>query len=110
MWTLNFKMLHFRYIALNACVPHRICPMVIQFLVFLFVYMLLLLVTLAEEFKRSPPYLQHLCCWIHETKSIRNLLTLTAITINFGVASCDIVSARIDSFLGQIEMLLLTQL
>lgn len=84
--------------------------MVIQFLVFLFVYMLLLLVTLAEEFKRSPPYLQHLCCWIHETKSIRNLLTLTAITINFGVASCDIVSARIDSFLGQIEMLLLTQL
>jgi len=74
--------------------------MVIQFLVFLFVYMLLLLVTLAEEFKRCPPYLQHLCCWIHETKSIRNLLTLVAITINFGVASCDIVSAKIGSFLG----------
>ncbi|TRY88305.1 hypothetical protein DNTS_016696 [Danionella cerebrum] len=68
-----------------------IFPMVIQFLVFLFIYMLLLLVTLAEEFKHSPSYLQHLCCWIHETKSIRNLLTLTAIAINFGVASCDIL-------------------
>ncbi|XDV43427.1 hypothetical protein PO909_011910 [Leuciscus waleckii] len=78
--------------AVQALIPSpQICPMVIQFLVFLFVYMLLLLVTLAEEFKRSPPYLQHLCCWIHETKSIRNLLTLTAITINFGVASCDIL-------------------
>ncbi len=82
--------------------------MVIQFLVFLFVYMLLLLVTLAEEFKCSPPYLQHLCCWIHETKSIRNLLTLTAIAINFGVASCDIVSSRSYSCLGQINMLFLT--
>ncbi|KAK9960131.1 hypothetical protein ABG768_010207 [Culter alburnus] len=78
--------------AVQALIPSpQICPMVIQFLVFLFVYMLLLLVTLAEEFKCSPPYLQHLCCWIHETKSIRDLLTLTAIAINFGVASCDIL-------------------
>ncbi|XP_067311411.1 adenylate cyclase type 8 [Pseudorasbora parva] len=78
--------------AVQALIPSpQICPMVIQFLVFLFVYMLLLLVTLAEEFKCTPSYLQHLCCWIHETKSIRNLLTLTAIAINFGVASCDIL-------------------
>uniref|UniRef100_A0A672R5T2 adenylate cyclase n=1 Tax=Sinocyclocheilus grahami TaxID=75366 RepID=A0A672R5T2_SINGR len=90
----SFLMLLF-IMAVQALIPSpQICPMVIQFLVFLFVYVLLLLVTLAEEFKRSPPYLQHLCCWIHETKSIRNLLTLTAIAINFGVASCDIVSAK----------------
>ncbi|KAG1971554.1 adenylate cyclase type [Pimephales promelas] len=87
----SFLMLLF-IMAVQALIPSpQICPMVIQFLVFLFVYMLLLLVTLAEEFKRCPPYLQHLCCWIHETKSIRNLLTLVAITINFGVASCDIL-------------------
>ncbi|KAK7142127.1 hypothetical protein R3I94_011733 [Phoxinus phoxinus] len=87
----SFLMLLF-IMAVQVLIPSpQICPMVIQFLVFLFVYMLLLVVTLAEEFKRSPPYLQHLCCWIHETKSIRNLLTLTAITINFGVASCDIL-------------------
>uniref|UniRef100_A0A8C2DPK8 Adenylate cyclase type 8 n=1 Tax=Cyprinus carpio TaxID=7962 RepID=A0A8C2DPK8_CYPCA len=86
----SFLMLLF-IMAVQALIPSpQICPMVIQFLVFLFVYMLLLLVTLAEEFKRSPPYLQHLCCLIHETKSIRHLLTLTAIAINFGVASCDI--------------------
>ncbi|XP_036419588.1 adenylate cyclase type 8 [Colossoma macropomum] len=69
----------------------QISPMVIQFLMFFVAYSLLLLVTLAEEFKRSPACLQHLCCWIHETKSIRNLLTLTAIAINFGVASSDIL-------------------
>uniref|UniRef100_A0A672KU26 adenylate cyclase n=1 Tax=Sinocyclocheilus grahami TaxID=75366 RepID=A0A672KU26_SINGR len=91
----SFLMLLF-IMAVQTLIPSpQICPMVIQFLVFLFVYVLLLLVTLAEEFKRSPPYLQHLCCLIHETKSIRNLLTLTSIAINFGVASCDIVSARI---------------
>ncbi|XP_026084986.1 adenylate cyclase type 8-like [Carassius auratus] len=87
----SFLMLLF-IMAVQVLVPSpQIYPMVIQFLVFLLVYVLLLLVTLAEEFKRSPPYLQHLCCWIHETKSIRNLLTLTAIAINFGVASCDIL-------------------
>ncbi|RXN19118.1 adenylate cyclase type 8-like protein [Labeo rohita] len=86
----SFLMLLF-IMAVQVLIPSpQIYPMVIQFLVFLFVYVLLLLVTLAEEFKRSPPYLQHLCCWIHETKSIRNLLTLTVIAINFGVASCDI--------------------
>ncbi|KTF92731.1 hypothetical protein cypCar_00014635 [Cyprinus carpio] len=87
----SFLMLLF-IMAVQVLVPSpQIYPMVIQFLVFLLVYVLLLLVTLAEEFKHSPPYLQHLCCWIHETKYIRNLLTLTAIAINFGVASCDIL-------------------
>uniref|UniRef100_A0AAR2J3T8 adenylate cyclase n=1 Tax=Pygocentrus nattereri TaxID=42514 RepID=A0AAR2J3T8_PYGNA len=67
----------------------QLSPMVLQFLVLLVAYSLLLLVTLAEEFKWSPTCLQHLCCWIHETKSIRNLLTLTAIAMNFGVVLCN---------------------
>uniref|UniRef100_A0A8C1UF35 adenylate cyclase n=1 Tax=Cyprinus carpio TaxID=7962 RepID=A0A8C1UF35_CYPCA len=96
----SFLMLLF-IMAVQVLVPSpQIYPMVIQFLVFLLVYVLLLLVTLAEEFKHSPPYLQHLCCWIHETKYIRNLLTLTAIAINFGVASCDIVKSNKNSEQG----------
>lgn len=53
--------------------------------------MLLLLLALAEEFKQTPPALQQFCCWIHENNSARNLLTLTAIAINFGLASADMV-------------------
>ncbi|XP_055027658.2 adenylate cyclase type 8 [Misgurnus anguillicaudatus] len=87
----SFLMLLF-IMAVQALIPSpRISPMIIQFLVFLFAYVLLLLVTLAEEFKCSSLYLQHLCCWIHETKTVRNLLTLTAIAINFGVAFSDIL-------------------
>uniref|UniRef100_A0A673ZSH2 adenylate cyclase n=1 Tax=Salmo trutta TaxID=8032 RepID=A0A673ZSH2_SALTR len=70
----------------------RLCPMLVQFGVCVCVYVLLLVVVLAEEFKQSPLALQFLCCWINETKTVRTLLTLTAIIINFGVASSDIVS------------------
>lgn len=66
--------------------------MVVQFLASGLVYSLLLLLTLGEEFKCCPAPLQSLCCWVHETKYARTFLTLTAITINFGVASSDIVS------------------
>lgn len=66
--------------------------MVAQFLISGFIYFLLLVLTLGEEIKRCPAPLQSLCCWIHETKSVRTLLTLTAIAVNFGVASLDIVS------------------
>lgn len=66
--------------------------MVAQFVVSGSVYFLLLLLTLGEEFKRCPAPLQSLCCWVHETKRARTLLTLTAIAVNFGVASSDIVS------------------
>ncbi|KAM9333916.1 adenylate cyclase type 8 [Symphorus nematophorus] len=69
----------------------RFCPMVAHFLVSGGVYFLLLLLTLGEEFKRCPAPLQSLCCWVHETKRARTLLTLTAITVNFGVASSDIL-------------------
>ncbi|XP_029568592.1 adenylate cyclase type 8 isoform X2 [Salmo trutta] len=69
----------------------RLCPMLVQFGVCVCVYVLLLVVVLAEEFKQSPLALQFLCCWINETKTVRTLLTLTAIIINFGVASSDIL-------------------
>lgn len=71
---------------------HRLCPMVVQFVVSGAIYFLLLLLTLGEEFKHCPAPLQSVCCWVHENKSARMLLTLTAITVNFGIASADIVS------------------
>ncbi|XP_056226655.1 adenylate cyclase type 8 isoform X1 [Seriola aureovittata] len=78
--------------AVQVLIPApRLCPMVAQFLISGSIYSLLLLLTLGEEFKRCPAPLQSLCCWIHETKSVRTLLTLTAITVNFGVASSDIL-------------------
>uniref|UniRef100_A0AAX7SR01 Adenylate cyclase type 8 n=1 Tax=Astatotilapia calliptera TaxID=8154 RepID=A0AAX7SR01_ASTCA len=70
----------------------RLCPMVVQFVVSGGIYFLLLLLTLGEEFKHCPAPLQSICCWVHENKSARMLLTLTAITVNFGIASADIVS------------------
>uniref|UniRef100_I3JR38 Adenylate cyclase type 8 n=1 Tax=Oreochromis niloticus TaxID=8128 RepID=I3JR38_ORENI len=70
----------------------RLCPMVAQFVVSGSIYFLLLLLTLGEEFKHCPAPLQSICCWVHENKSARTLLTLTAITVNFGIASADIVS------------------
>ncbi|XP_049897082.1 adenylate cyclase type 8-like isoform X2 [Epinephelus moara] len=79
--------------SVQALIPApRLCPMIAQFVVGGSVYFLLLLLTLGEEFKHCPAPLQSLCCWVHETKSARTLLTLTAITVNFGVASSDIVS------------------
>lgn len=59
--------------------------------------MLLLLLAMAEEFKWTPAALQHFCCWMHENNSARNLLTLTAIIINFGLASTDIVSGGLKN-------------
>lgn len=70
--------------------------MVAQFLVGGIFYLLLLLLTLGEEFKHCPAPLQSLCCWIHETKPARTLLTLAAIAINFGVASSDFVSLMLS--------------
>ncbi|KAG9336305.1 hypothetical protein JZ751_002652 [Albula glossodonta] len=87
----SFIMLFF-LLAVQVLIPApQVCTMVLQFSVFLLAFMLLLLVTMAEEFKRSPAMLHHLCCWIHETKSVRNLLTFTAIAINCGAASADIL-------------------
>uniref|UniRef100_UPI003AAB249D adenylate cyclase type 8 n=1 Tax=Centroberyx gerrardi TaxID=166262 RepID=UPI003AAB249D len=87
----SFIMLLF-LMAAQALIPApRQYPAVLQFSLFLLAYMLLLLLALAEEFKRTPPALQQFCCWIHENNSARNLLTLTAITVNFGLASADMV-------------------
>ncbi|XP_061097972.1 adenylate cyclase type 8-like [Conger conger] len=78
--------------AVQALIPApQVRPMVVQFSLFLLAYAGLLLVTLAEEFKHSPHALQQLCCWIQETKIIRNLLTLAAIALNFGMASSDVL-------------------
>nr|XP_046228602.1 adenylate cyclase type 8 [Scatophagus argus] len=87
----SFIMLLF-LMAAQALIPApRLFPAVLQFSVFLLAYMLLLLLALAEEFKWTPAALQHFCCWIHENNSARNLLTLTAIAINFALASTDMV-------------------
>lgn len=78
--------------------------MVAQFLAGGSIYILLLLLTLGEEFKHCPAPLQSLCCWVHETKCARTILTLTAISINFGVASSDIVSrfsSKFQNLLGK---------
>ncbi|XP_035006005.1 adenylate cyclase type 8 [Hippoglossus stenolepis] len=78
--------------AVQVLIPApRLCPMVAQFVISCGVYALLLLLTLGEEFKHCPAPLQSLCCWIHENKRARALLTLTAIAVNFGVASSDIL-------------------
>lgn len=73
----------------------RWSPMVAQFIISGFVYFLLLLLTLGEEFKCCPSPLQSLCCWVHETKYARTVLMLTAITVNSVIASVNIVSLNV---------------
>ncbi|XP_056260661.1 adenylate cyclase type 8 [Seriola aureovittata] len=87
----SFIMLLFLMAAQALISAPRLFPAILQFSVFLLAYMLLLLLALAEEFKWTPPALQHFCCWMHENNSARNILTLTAIIINFGLASTDMV-------------------
>ncbi|CAJ1087427.1 adenylate cyclase type 8-like [Xyrichtys novacula] len=78
--------------AVQALIPApRLLLMVAQFVFCSSAYLLLLLLTLGEEFKHCPAPLQSLCCWVHETKFVRTLLTLIAIAINFGVASSDVL-------------------
>jgi adenylate cyclase 8 len=85
----SFIMLFFLMVAQALIPAPRPYPAVVQFCIFLLAYTILLLLALAEEFKHLPLALQHLCCWIHENNSARNLLTLTAIALNFGLASAD---------------------
>lgn len=87
----SFIMLIFLMLAQAVIPAPRILPAILQFSIFLFAYMLLLLLALAEEFKWTPAALQHLCCWIHETNSARNILTLAALILNFGLASNNMV-------------------
>ncbi|KAK2864319.1 hypothetical protein Q7C36_003473 [Tachysurus vachellii] len=63
----------------------------VQFCVVLLGYLLLLVMALAEEFKYFPNALQRFCCWIHENNFMRSLLTITAIALNFGMASANMV-------------------
>lgn len=75
----------------------------LQFCLFLLGYLLLLMIVLAEEFKHSPSVLQQFCCWIHENNSMRNLLTVTAIAINFAMALFDMVRLAMIIFLCNLE-------
>ncbi|XP_043965362.1 adenylate cyclase type 8 [Gambusia affinis] len=78
--------------AVQVLIPApRWSPMVAQFIISGFVYFLLLLLTLGEEFKCCPSPLQSLCCWVHETKYARTVLMLTAITVNSVIASVNIL-------------------
>lgn len=79
---------------LLSCSRFRAFPVILQFLLVLLAYVLLLLLALAEEFKWAPVALQHFCCWMHENNSARSLLTITAIALNFGLASADMVRVR----------------
>lgn len=84
---------YFRFWYLTVRIfTYRLCPMVVQFILSGCIYFLLLLLTLGEEFKHCPAKLQSLCCWVHENKDARTLLTLTAITVNSVIAMVDIVS------------------
>ncbi|KAF5900273.1 adenylate cyclase type 8-like isoform X1, partial [Clarias magur] len=87
----SFIMLLF-LMAVQALIPApRPYPVVVQFCVVLLGYLLLLVLALAEEFKHFPSALQRFCCWIHEHNLMRSLLTVTAIALNFGMASADMV-------------------
>ncbi|KTG43828.1 hypothetical protein cypCar_00023370 [Cyprinus carpio] len=70
-------------------VPRLYYRTALQFCLLLLGYLLLLMMVLAEEFKHSPSVLQQFCCWIHENNNMRNLLTVIAIAINFGMALFD---------------------
>uniref|UniRef100_A0A8C1W4F7 adenylate cyclase n=1 Tax=Cyprinus carpio TaxID=7962 RepID=A0A8C1W4F7_CYPCA len=75
--------------AVQALIP--VPRTALQFCLLLLGYLLLLMMVLAEEFKHSPSVLQQFCCWIHENNNMRNLLTVIAIAINFGMALFDMV-------------------
>ncbi|XP_045916053.1 adenylate cyclase type 8 isoform X2 [Micropterus dolomieu] len=87
----SFIMLFFLMSALTVISAPRLFPAILQFSVFLLAYVVLLLLALAEEFKWTPAALQQLCCWIHENNSARNVFTIAAIVINFGLVSTDMV-------------------
>ncbi|KAF4071082.1 hypothetical protein AMELA_G00280970 [Ameiurus melas] len=87
----SFIMLVF-LMAVQALIPApRPYPIIVQFCVVLLGYLLLLVMALAEEFKQFPSSLQRFCCWIHENNFMRSLLTVSAIALNFGMASADMV-------------------
>ncbi|KAI5090825.1 adenylate cyclase type 8, partial [Silurus meridionalis] len=87
----SFIMLLF-LMAVQALIPApRPYPIMLQFCVVLMSYLLLLVMALAEEFKHFPTGLQRFCCWIHENNFMRSLLTVTAIALNVGMASADMV-------------------
>uniref|UniRef100_A0AAY4B7N4 adenylate cyclase n=1 Tax=Denticeps clupeoides TaxID=299321 RepID=A0AAY4B7N4_9TELE len=85
--------------AVQALIPApRVYPAMVQFSFFLLVYVLLLVVTLAEEFRSCPLILQQLCCWVHENNTMRNILTVTTIVVNICMATMDMVILNIENY------------
>ncbi|KAL3052514.1 hypothetical protein OYC64_005120 [Pagothenia borchgrevinki] len=87
----SFIMFLFLMVVQTLISAPSLFPVIILFSVFLLLYMLLLMLALAEEFMCTPAPLLQICGWIHENNSARNLLTLTAILLNFGLVSTNMV-------------------
>ncbi|XP_010780563.1 adenylate cyclase type 8, partial [Notothenia coriiceps] len=87
----SFIMFVFLMVVQTLISAPSLFPVIILFSVFLLLYMLLLMLALAEEFSCTPAPLLQICGWIHENNSARNLLTLTAILLNFGLVSTNMV-------------------
>ncbi|KAI9544151.1 hypothetical protein NQZ68_005201 [Dissostichus eleginoides] len=87
----SFIMFLFLMVVQTLISAPSLFPVLILFSVFLLLYMLLLMLALAEEFMCTPASLLQICGWIHENNSARNLLTLTAILLNFGLVSTNMV-------------------
>ncbi|XP_055362148.1 adenylate cyclase type 8 isoform X2 [Betta splendens] len=100
----SFIMLLFLMAAQIVVPAPRLLPILLRFSVSLLGYALLLLLALAEEFRWIPAALQHTCCWIHENNGARSVLTLAAITVNFGLASADMVWCILSES-GQVDVM-----
>ncbi|KAF3849865.1 hypothetical protein F7725_019584 [Dissostichus mawsoni] len=64
--------------------------LVCSFIMFLFLMVVQTLISAPRVHVYAAPLLQ-ICGWIHENNSARNLLTLTAILLNFGLVSTNMV-------------------
>ncbi|XP_034053631.1 adenylate cyclase type 8 [Gymnodraco acuticeps] len=87
----SFIMFLFLMVVQTLISAPSLFPVIFLFSVFLLLYMLLLMLALAEEFRCTPAPLLQICGWIHENNSARNLLTLTAILLNFGLVSTNMI-------------------
>uniref|UniRef100_A0AAY4AE98 Adenylate cyclase type 8 n=1 Tax=Denticeps clupeoides TaxID=299321 RepID=A0AAY4AE98_9TELE len=68
----------------------RMVTMVTQFSVLILLHLLLVVVTTAEDYKCLPLLLRQACCWLNETYTARNTLTVLSIIINFLAAIINI--------------------
>ncbi|XP_019632718.1 PREDICTED: adenylate cyclase type 8-like [Branchiostoma belcheri] len=79
----------------QLCIIPRTYVLAIVLLMSLFVYVIVFIIFMAEEFKRCSRRMRQLSCWFHETLVARNSLVVCAIAVNFmapisNVFICDI--------------------